>query len=157
MVVGRLGSGTMHITNGGQSYNVGPIGSSGNDEQWGAVVGSNLAAETTVAPGSGGSGLVTVDGPGSRWMVGGDLQIGGFHNNRTGVGPLAREDLEGEEAIYGSGVGRGTLKVSNDALVSIIPPPLNLNVTNVPNRLDFLVGRFGRVELDNGRIELLGA
>jgi T5SS/PEP-CTERM-associated repeat protein len=157
MVVGRLGSGTMSITNGGQSFNSGPAQNTGNNPTFAAVIGSNLAAVDSTVPGTGGAGTVYVDGVDSKWTLAGNLQIGGFHDDTIGIGPLAQEDLEGNLAVYGPGVGRGTLKVSNGALVSILPPPLNDQASNVPNRLDLLVGRFGRIELDNGRIELLGA
>lgn len=159
MVVGRLGSGTMHIRNGGQSYNQGltvPTGGA-TDDIFGAVIGSNLAAVTTTAPGAGGNGTVIVDGAASKWTIAGNFQIGGFHNNRIGIGPAAEDDLEGNTAIYGSGVGRGLLNVSNGALVSIVTPPLE-DPSNAPDTLDMLVGRFGRIQLDTGgRIELLGA
>jgi T5SS/PEP-CTERM-associated repeat protein len=158
MIVGRLGSGTMTIANGGQSYNSGPVSSSGGgDEVFGAVIGSNLAALDTAAPGAGGQGTVYVDGVASKWTIGGNLQVGGFHDKRDGIGPAAVEDLDGNEVQYFAGTGRGTLHVNNGALVSIVTPPLEANATNAPDRLDLLVGRFGRVELDGGRIELLGA
>jgi T5SS/PEP-CTERM-associated repeat protein len=154
MVVGRWGSGTMTIRNGGQSYNAARSVTTGDTEGFGAVVGAAFAADDSSPPGIGGTGLVTVDGLLSKWTVGGTLQIGAFHNNRVGIGPLAEEDLEGELAEYGSGIGHGTLRVTNGGLVSIVPPPLE-DPSDVPNRLDFLVGRFGTVELDGGRIELL--
>jgi T5SS/PEP-CTERM-associated repeat protein len=155
-IIGRLGSGTMNITNGGQAYNAGPVTGNGSEVTFGAVIGSNEAADTSAAPGPGGQGNVYVDGVSSKWTVAGNLQVGGFHDNRIGVFPLAVEDLEGNEAIYGSSVGRGTLTVSNGALVSVVTPPLDDSFQNVPPRLDMLVGHFGRVELDGGRIELLG-
>ncbi len=157
MVIGRFGSGTMSITNGGQSYNSGPTTNGNANEVFGAVIGSNLAADNSSAPRAGGQGNVYVDGIASKWTIGGNLQIGGFHNNRIGTGPLSEEDLDGNEASYGPGVGRGTLQVSNGALVSIVPPALDQSASNVPNRLDLLVGRFGKIQLDGGRIELLGA
>ena len=159
MIVGRLGSGTMTIANGGQSYNSGPLSTTGggNNVVFGAVVGSNLAALDTAAPGNGGQGTVYVDGIASKWTIGGNLQIGGFHDKRSGIGPAAIEDLDGNEVQYFAGAGRGTLRVSNGALVSIVTPPLDETASNVPNRLDLLVGHFGRIELDGGRMELLGA
>ena len=159
MIVGRLGSGTMRITNGGQSYNQGLASTTGGTpaEVFGAVVGSNMAADTTSPPSPGGQGTVIVDGEASKWTVGGTLQIGAFHSNRVGTGPLTEEDLEGNEVVYGSGVGRGTLKISNGALVSVVPPPQPVNANDLPNRLDLLIGNFGHVELDGGRFELLGA
>ena len=160
MIVGRIGSGTMRIINGGQSYNVGPspaTGGGGGDVVFGAVLGSNFAADDTNPPAPGGQGTVYVDGTASKWTVGGNLQVGGFHDQRDGSGINSPEDLEGNEAEYASGVGRGTLNVSNGALVSIITPPIDDTASNVPNRLDLLVGRFGQVNLEGGRIELLGA
>ncbi len=158
MVIGRFGSGTMSILNGGQSFNLGlsPTTGGNNNDIFGAVIGSNLAADDNQPPAAGGEGTVNVEGVASKWTVGGNLQIGGFHNNRSGTGPLALEDLEGNEVVYNSGVGRGTLNVSDGALVSIVTPPLD-NPTDAPDRLELLVGRFGRIELHGGRIELLGA
>jgi T5SS/PEP-CTERM-associated repeat protein len=159
MIVGQFGSGTMTIANGGQSYNSGPTSSTGgsSDTVFGAVIGSNLAAVDANAPGAGGQGTVYVDGVASKWTVAGNLQVGGFHDKRDGIGPTAMEDLDGNELQYFTNTGRGSLHVSNGALVSIVTLPLDENAANAPNRLDFLVGRFGRVELDGGRIELLGA
>jgi hypothetical protein len=158
MVIGRLGSGTMSILNGGQSYNqaTSQTGSGGGQAVFGAVIGSNLAAQTTNAPGSGGNGTVYVDGIPSKWTVAGNLQIGGFHDAEDSV-VTNESDIEGNDVVYGSSVGRGTLNVSNGALVSIIPPPLDPALPNPPDSLDLLVGRFGRINLDGGRIELLGA
>jgi len=159
MIVGRFGSGTMRITNGGQSFNSGAVTTSGggNDSVFAAVIGSNLAAVTTAPPVAGGQGTIDVDGLTSKWTVAGNLQVGAFHDKRDGSGVNSPEDLEGDEVEYASDVGRGTLNISNGGLVSIITPPLEENATNVPIRLDLLVGRFGHVNLDGGRIELLGA
>jgi hypothetical protein len=157
MIVGRLGSGTMSITNGGQAFNRGPTQTTGGAGQsvFGAVIGSNLAAVNTTAPSSGGVGYVQVDGVSSKWMIGGNLQLGGYHDFRTQIG---EEDLEGNEVFYSSTVGQGTLKVSNGALVNVVAPPLEDNASNAPDRLDIYVGKFGRIELEmGGRIELIGA
>jgi hypothetical protein len=157
MVIGRLGSGTMSILNGGQSYNQATAQTgSGGQAVFGAVIGSNLAAQNTNAPGNGGNGTVYVDGIPSKWTVAGNLQIGGFHDAEDSV-VTNESDIEGNDVIYGSGVGRGTLNVSNGALVSIVPPPLDPAQPNPPQSLDLLVGRFGRINMDGGRIELLGA
>jgi len=157
MIVGGLGSGTMSITNGGQSYNAGPFSTTNNDNIFAAVIGSNLAAVDSGSPGAGGNGTVYIDGQTSRWSTAGNLQVGGFHDNRIGSGPLAVEDLAGNEVVYGSETGRGTLNVSNGGLVSIVTPPLDQDATDAPNRLDLLVGLYGRINLDGGRIELIGA
>ncbi|MGD9634461.1 MAG: dockerin type I domain-containing protein [Pirellulales bacterium] len=157
MIIGSLGSGTMSITNGGQSYNAGAVSQTTVNNVFAAVIGSNLAAIDNDAPADGGNGTVYVDGTSSRWITAGNLQVGGFHDNRIGTGPTSEEDLEGNEAIYNSGVGRGTLNVTNGALVSIVTPPLDENAADAPNRLDLLVGAFGKINLDGGRIELLGA
>lgn len=157
MVVGGLGSGTMTITNAGQSYNAGATSSTNQNNVFAAVVGSSFAAVNSNPPQAGGQGTVTVDGNGSKWTTAGNMQIGGFHDNRIGTGPLAEEDLEGNAVVYNSGVGRGTLNVTNGGLASIVTPPLDPNAANAPNRLDLLVGHFGRINLDGGSIELLGA
>jgi hypothetical protein len=165
MIIGRLGSGTMSITNGGQAYNLGPILAGGGDsETFGAVIGAAFAAVESNAPGAAGQGTVNVVGGDggaaaaqSTWTVGGTLQVGGFHNNRIGVGPNAVEDLDGNEVVYGADVGRGTLHVGSGGLVNIVTPPLDPDAVNVPNRLDLLVGRFGTIDLAGGKIELLGA
>ncbi len=159
MIVGRFGSGTMSITNGGQSFNSGATmtGGGGNTNVFAAVIGSNLAALVNVAPGAGGNGTVEVDGITSKWTVAGNLQVGGFHDKLDSAGLNAPEDLDGNEVVYASDVGHGTLNVSSGGLVSIITPPLDENAANPPTRLDLLVGRFGHVSLDGGRIELLGA
>lgn len=166
MIVGRLGSGTMSITNGGQSYNAGPTASSGGQNDiFAAVVGSNYAAVNSSPPSAGGQGTVYVDGESSKWTLAGNLQIGAFHDScdggAAGCTPISGPDLEGNDAVYSSSVGRGTLNVTNGALVSIVPPAFNSQAggggSTLPNRLDMLVGRFGTVNLDNGRIELLGA
>jgi hypothetical protein len=157
MIVGRLGTGTMSILNGGQSFNMGvtPDTGGGGQSVFGAVIGSNLAAVNAAAPSAGGVGTVYVDGIASKWTIGGNLQLGGFHNNQLINGD---EDLEGNAAVYGSGVGQGKLTVSNGALVSVVAPPLETNGNNAPNRLDIYVGKEGRIELETGgRIELIGA
>jgi hypothetical protein len=156
-IIGRLGSGTMSITNGGQAYTAGPTQTNNNDDSFGAVIGSNEAADNSDAPGPGGTGTVYVDGVASKWTVAGNLQVGGFHNNRIPPNsPISVEDLDGNEAVYTSDVGRGTLKVSAGGLVTIVTPQLADPSQDAPNRLDMLVGRFGRVELDGGRIDLQG-
>ena len=38
--------------------------------------------------------------PPRKWTVGGNLQVGGFHDKRIGIGPTALEDLEGNEVQY---------------------------------------------------------
>ena len=159
MIVGRLGSGTMSITNGGQSYNSGPqLTTAGNNDVFGAVIGSNFAADQRQC--------ARQRRPGNRLRrrhrfqvdVAGNLQVGGFHDNRIGIGPLAQEDLEGNEASlrqrrrprHAEGHQRRPGQHRPAAAGSRMRPMC-------PNRLDLLVGRFGRVELDGGRIELLGA
>jgi T5SS/PEP-CTERM-associated repeat protein len=159
MIVGRFGSGTMSITNGGQSFNSGAVttGGGGNNSVFAAVIGSNLAAINTATPGAGYRGTVVVDGLTSKWTVAGNLQIGGFHDVRDGAGINSPANLAGNLAEYPSDVGQGTLNVSNGGLVSIITPPLAEDAASAPNRLDLLVGRFGHVTLTGGRIELHGA
>src|SRR5690606_17209631 len=101
MIIGRFGTGRMFIKNGGQSYNLGPTTTLGTTEVFGAVIGSAFAAvDADPPPASGDGGSVYVDGDGSTWTVGGTLQVGGFHNNRTGSPPVVVDDLDGNEAVY---------------------------------------------------------
>ena len=102
MVIGRLGSGTMSITNGGQAYTVGPMTTgTTNNETFGTVIGSNMAADTSAFPSAGGQGTVYVDGTASKWTVAGNLQVGGFHDSREdGTDPSSPEDLAGTKAQY---------------------------------------------------------
>lgn len=154
MVVGRLGTGMLNITNGGRVINLGPLLTPGEDII-GAVIGSD-AFDGTGAPQTSGSGTATVDGVGSTWTVGGTLQVGGFHNALDLTGPSpSEEDLEGNDVNYTNEGHFDTLIVRNSGLVSIISP-FSDPMAQVPDRIDFVVGWSGRVQLLDGTIELLG-
>jgi hypothetical protein len=147
-VVGRLGSGTVTITNGGKIFSRGPQSATGNDIVGAAIGGP--AHDGTTPPDAGGTGVVKVDGVGSSWVVGGDLQVGAFHANQDPV----MGDLEGDNVVYASNVGKGTLTVSNGALVTVVSPVANTG--SPPPELNMLIGRRGTVNLQGGRIELQG-
>ena len=69
---------------------------------------------------AGGNGTATITGNGSKWTIGGSLQIGGFDNGTGDGGVLATGgDLEGDDTLYGSQAGRGTLYVKDGGLVEI--------------------------------------
>lgn len=152
MSVGRLGSGTVNIIAGGQIYarGIAPAAGGNADDIVAAVIGGDLY-DGTMPPEAGGVGNVYVDGVDSSWVLGGHLQIGGFHANHD---PLSG-DLEGKDVIYASNVGQGRLTVSNGALVSVIPPD-QLTTGTAPNELDLLIGRLGTVDMQGGRIEMQG-
>lgn len=154
MIIGRLGTGEMYITNGGRVTALGPLLQAG-DTIVGGVVGSDPLTGTG-PPGASGNGLVDIIGPGSVWTVGGILQIGGFHDALDLTGPsTTEEDLEGNDVDYSVTNGEDFLYVRNGGLVSIISPFTDPNA-QPPERLDFLVGFTGRVILEGGRIESLG-
>ena len=112
MIVGRLGSGTMSITNGGQSYNSGPTSADGgNNDVFAAVIGSNLAAidQRSARRRRRGHRLRRRH----RFQVDRRRQFAGrrfprqSHRHRTA---RRRRSWKAMKPIYGSGVGRGTLE-----------------------------------------------
>ncbi|MCI0491971.1 MAG: hypothetical protein L0Z07_03425 [Planctomycetes bacterium] len=151
VVIGRLGSGFMNITQGGQVYSL-AAPPDGDEASVAASIGSEpYTIQNTQPPEAGGQGTVTVDGNGSKWIVGGTMQIGGYHNASEGAGFGA--DLEGDDTQYAPTVGRGTLNVTNGGFVSILDS--TGDTTSVIKELDLAIGRFGRIHLDGGRIEML--
>lgn len=150
MIIGRLGTGQMHITEGGIVYALAP--STTEDEAAvAAAIGGNPYIDSDI-PEAGGQGYVVVDGPGSKWIVGGTLQVGAFHNST--IGDIGGEDPAGLETVYGNTIGRGTLTVSNQGTVTVLYPS-DGTTTNIDD-LDMVIGRFGRVMLDGGLVEVLG-
>jgi len=154
MAIGYLGVGYMTVTNGGTvrsdsaptgagSSNVGPIG---------AVIGGGAFSATLgQVPNPGGVGTVTVNGTASKWIVGGSLQIGGFDLGTVGV---LVGDTEGDNVQYSSAAGRGTLNVQAGALVNVVN-----SINADPDQPDLLlaVGRFGRIQMDGGVINVGGS
>ena len=147
-VVGRLGTGTVNITNGGRIVSVSPEGVSQNNLVGAAIGGAPHFGD--IVPDAGGTGFVYVDGSTSSWLVGGDLQVGAFQANQD----INMGDLEGDEITLPDNAGRGTLTVSNGGLVSIVPPVDPETAAIIPNQLNLLIGEFGTVDLQGGRIEL---
>lgn len=154
LAVGLQGVGFMTITTGGTvrndstptgagSSNVGPVG---------AVIGGASFADTLgQVPNPGGVGTVTVNGTASKWIVGGSLQVGGFDIGATGV---LVGDTEGDNVQYSNAAGRGTLYVQAGGLVNVV------NAINAdPDQPDLLlaVGRFGRIQMDGGIINIGGS
>jgi hypothetical protein len=157
MMVGRLGTGLMNITNGGQVVSLGREPSGQSMPRIAAVIGGNPYGDNVDddnVPESGGQGVVNVDGAGSKWVVGGNLQVGGFHNSRVGN----TTDVKGILALYPTSVGRGTLNVGNDGLVNLVFPSDGSASSN--DLFGLVIGRFGRVNLGGdlgpGRIEITG-
>jgi T5SS/PEP-CTERM-associated repeat protein len=150
MLVGRRGTGTMYVRNGGTVVSeASPAGAASGDDIVGAVIGSDPFLDNE-EPVAGGTGLVVVGGSTalgvtSRWSVGGSLQIGGFHNSTQG----ALEDPAGVFVEYNSEVGRGTLKIQDGGLVTI-RPALEADVED--DDLLLAIGRFGRLEMEGGRL-----
>jgi hypothetical protein len=149
LTVGRLGSGTMYILNRGRVFTRGFVPTTGGGSEIVAGVIGGDRYDGTTPPEAGWIGNVYVDGIGSSWILAGDLQIGGFHANHDPI----TGDLEGDDAIYASNVGRGTLTVSNGGLVSIVPPDES-TTGMAPDELNLLIGRFGIVDMQGGRIQV---
>lgn len=151
LIVGRRGLGFMTIRNQGTVVTeaVQSIGSGGSDILVAAVIGSD-ALDGTQVPDPGGDGTVIVTGTGSKWIVGGSLQVGGFHNSTQG----ALADPSGVNAIYNSDAGVGKLYVQDNAFVNI-RGAANSNPDS--DELALAIGRFGRVELAGGVINIGGS
>ncbi|MCI0334691.1 MAG: PEP-CTERM sorting domain-containing protein [Planctomycetes bacterium] len=145
MVVGRQGIGSMQISTGALVVSEGPPAAATTTSSIGAVIGSDPFV-TGEVPVLGGTGTVTVTGANSRWIVGGSLQVGGFHDSLMG----ALEDVSGVNVQYNSAdgqAGRGTLNVGLGALVSV-----RAAIAADPDSDDLLlaIGRFGTVEFTGG-------
>jgi T5SS/PEP-CTERM-associated repeat protein len=147
MIVGLASRGELMVRNGGMVVSQAPQGGD-EDQVIGAVIGSTpyIAGETPDE--AGGEGLATVMGAGSRWVVGGSLQVGGFHDSVQG----AFEDVSGENAIYSEEAGTGTLRVQDNGVVFI--RPADSQSTTDDTDLVLAIGRFGRVELTGGTITM---
>jgi T5SS/PEP-CTERM-associated repeat protein len=118
MVVGPLGNGTLRLINGGTVINEAVPGGDVTNCNFGAPIGA-LPVEGSTPPGElvpGGEGLVTVSGSGSKWLIGGSLQIGGFHDAPGELGDSG--DFEGDNVEYVDNAGTGTLFVDTGGLVS---------------------------------------
>lgn len=151
MIIGRLGTGQLQITEGGLVYSLAPPVTD-NEATIAAAIGGNPYIDSEI-PEAGGQGNVLVDGIGSKWIVGGTLQVGAYHNSTIGTAGV--EDVPGINTVYGNTIGRGTLTVSNGGIVNVLLPS-DGTLTDVED-LDMVIGRFGKVNLDGGRIEVLGS
>jgi hypothetical protein len=150
MIIGRQGVGFMTITNGATVQNDVNSGALGNEFIVAASIGSDPFQEGQVIDFPGGTGTVTVNGTASKWIVGGTLQVGGFTQGVDG----ATVDLEGDNTVYSSEAGRGTLYVQDAALVNVRSA---IGVTDPSEDQLFLaIGRFGRVILSGGLINVGG-
>jgi T5SS/PEP-CTERM-associated repeat protein len=159
MIIGRHGIGTMTVSNGATVVSEAFAGTAPNTfVNLGAVIGSDPTPDAGGFP-LGGHGTVTVTGVASsipsppevpsKWVIGGSLQIGGFDDaNNVGVG----RDFEGDDVDYPTQTGVGTLRVNDGGVVTIRAPITGLTQAD---RLMLAIGRFGRLELDNGSV-LLG-
>ncbi len=148
MIIGRRGTGEMRITNGGTvASEAAPTTGGGTAGPIGAVIGSD-PFETT-EPDPGGNGYVWVTGPTSKWIIGGSLQVGGFHDSTEGAGMGG--DIEGDNVEYISEAGRGTLYVQDNAQVNIRAA---IGADPMQDELLLAIGRFGIVDLAGGRITI---
>ena len=164
-VIGRLGTGALTISTGGtvaSQVAAAASGGSGTATQGAvaAVLGSAPYTEQggfgpgdSQGPPAGGSGTATVTGVGSKWLVGGTLQIGGFDLGSDGIAD-ANGDDEGESVQYGTQAGRGNLYVNDGGLVNIRDTAASQAPGGGTDQatLSLVVGRFGVVQLNGGTI-----
>jgi T5SS/PEP-CTERM-associated repeat protein len=153
MILGRQGNGQMTVSNGGlvQSQ-VFSTAIANSAPTIGASLGSTPFSSTVgQAPDPGGSGTVTVTGSGSRWLLGGSLQVGGFDigiNSDNTIG-----DLEGDDVLYGNDIGKGYLYVNDSGLVDV-RNPVGVAADDTITSLVMAVGREGLVQLAGGKINI---
>ncbi len=165
MLIGPLGVGTMTVTNGATVSSFGPAQGGNNGQTFvpfGAVIGSDPSEMNANQPLSGGVGTVTIEGsspPGgsgvSKWIIGGSLQVGGFSlRDATNPPGSLTFDPEGDQLRYSNAVGRGTLNVEDGGLVNVVSTDTD---TANPQPLYFVIGKFGRVNMNGGSINVGGA
>jgi hypothetical protein len=150
LIVGLRGTGIMRITTGATVQSEAQPGGNGVDLNFGATIGARPAAGGSEPglPGlEGGQGTVEVIGPASKWLIGGSLQIGGFHHTQ---GPLGQVDAIGNTVIYGTNSGVGTLNVDLGGLVNIRPAI----DPNPQDTLALAIGRFGNLNLNGGYLNV---
>ncbi len=160
MLIGPRGIGYLTISNGG-TVNSFRLKTAGNDIKYGAVIGSDGAQANGDTAVGGGVGTVTVEGtssgaavPTSRWIVGDSFQVGGFSYRDTTNPPLGLDfDPEGDQVLYSTSAGRGTLNIKNGGLVNILSSD---PTKNPPDPLYFLNGKFGQVNMSGGEINVGG-
>jgi T5SS/PEP-CTERM-associated repeat protein len=149
MIIGRLGTGIMEITNGAQvlaDVNADVAAAAATTAT--AVIGSDPYLIDQV-PDPGGQGIVTLSGANSKWNIRGSLQVGGFHDEDDG--PFQPDDeSEGDDVIYSDNIGHGTLNVGQGTFVNLIPPDPEALIRT----LDLVIGRFGQVNMTGGQITI---
>jgi len=149
MIIGRFGVGSMDVGNGARVLT--KVGGDGIDVP--DFVGAVIGGEAFIGddePMPGGEGKARVAGPNARWTIQASMQVGGFHNEDGDFGP--EEESEGDNLVYASNVGRGTLSVWEGGLVTLLP--LDAEEIGVQT-LMLAIGQRGRVELvAGGRINV---
>ncbi|MEX2308227.1 MAG: PEP-CTERM sorting domain-containing protein [Pirellulales bacterium] len=149
MIIGRRGIASMTISTGGSVISEAPLAA---PIKFGASIGSLPYADT--APPDinqlGGQGTVTVTGVDSNWIIGGSLQIGGFHDASQTRGASGPDwDIEGNDVEYNTEIGAGTLRVLDGGFVSIRNP---LTPRQQGEELRLAIGQQGRLDLLGGHV-----
>ncbi len=156
-IIGRQGTGNLMVSN-GATMATQVFGSGGS--QQGAVGASLGSIPYTATTGSavlqaGGNGTATITGNGSKWTIGGSLQVGGVDLGTSSGGVFSSlGDLEGDNTQYPSQAGRGTLYVNEGGLVEVHNAVGVVTGGGTSTPLVMVVGRFGIVQLDGGTIQL---
>lgn len=151
LIIGRLGDGFMTISMGGTVVTEAIQQGAGDFDVIAAVIGGEPTPSDTEEPQPGGRGDVWVTDPGSRWVVGGSLQIGGFQDRARGSMADAVDGTGLEYSNSDGQPGRGTLRIAEGGLVTL-HHAANADPENDDLRL--LIGRFGRVALAGGDIRI---
>jgi hypothetical protein len=148
MVIGRRGFGRMIIRNSAVVVSEAPpTQGTSTTANVGAAIGNRAFDDDP--PELGGTGIVTVNGPSSMWVIGGSLQIGGFHDAVQGLS----SDVDGDNVEYAVDSGTGTLYVEDGALVRI---RFALEADETDDDLLLAIGRFGELNLSGGIVEIGG-
>ena len=146
IVIGRQGTGFMTIRMGVRCSARQPNGADQFDTI-GAVIGSDPQLSQADEPEPGGRGEVNVVGPYSRWIVDGSMQVGGF------PGGQRRNRLSRAGRSWNTTARRGAARCALRAAAWCnIRPAIDADVDN--DELRLLIGRFGRVVLAGGQIQL---
>jgi T5SS/PEP-CTERM-associated repeat protein len=160
-IIGRQGTGNLTISNGATMATQTFLSSGGGGTQGAVAASLGSSPYTLLASGgttmdAGGTGTATITGSGSKWVVGGSFQVGGFDiGSGTGGVFSTGGDLEGDNTTYGSQAGKGTLYVNDGGLVQINnAADVVAGSGGVQTPLLLAIGRFGTVQLNGGTIQV---
>lgn len=157
MVIGRQGTGSLSITNGGTVQVVAPGNgtTSGANVNMAATIGDMPYVSGTASTTPGGFGTVTVGSTNastSSWLIAGSLQVGGFVDNPSVTPGGSFTDLTGVASVYTTRQGQGKLTVQSGGLVNVnLAPGIN---PNQDSPLFVAVGYLGQIVMAGGTLSV---